>query len=234
MQIITAAQCRAARALLNWSQPELAERCGIHVQTISNFEKESSTPSKTTLGKISLVLQAANIEFIGQDGVRQRSSNLTHHAGQEGYWAFYEDVYKTVREDGGDIFVANVEESLFISWLGMERTMQHKRRMKEISRTKRLNFKILIEEGDTRLAIPEYATYRWTQKDRFADIPYYIYGDKMGVILFEENDVNVYVINNPKIAAAFKRQFMVIWDQSIEIPKEFAKLHDDYKDHEGI
>lgn len=30
MQIITAAQCRAARALLNWSQPNLAERCGIY------------------------------------------------------------------------------------------------------------------------------------------------------------------------------------------------------------
>lgn len=231
MQIITPAQCRAARALLNWSQPELAERCDIHVQTISNFEQSQSTPSKNTLEKISTVLQSANIEFIAQDGVRQRTSNLTHHAGQVGYWHFYEDVYQAVRENGGDIFVCNVEEGLFTRWLGDERTQQHKLRMKEIAKNKKLTFRILTEEGDTRLAIPEYATYRWTQKERFSDIPFYIYGEKMAVILFEEKDVNVYVINNPKIAAAFKRQFMVLWEQSIEIPKEMVKLHDDYKHH---
>ena len=48
-------------ALLNWSQPELAERCSIHVQTISNFEKESSTPSKNTLSKISITFDMAGV-----------------------------------------------------------------------------------------------------------------------------------------------------------------------------
>lgn len=41
MIIIIPAQCRAARALLNWSQPDLAERWDMHVQTISAFENES-------------------------------------------------------------------------------------------------------------------------------------------------------------------------------------------------
>lgn len=80
MQIITPAQCRAARALLNWSQPELAERCDIHVQTISNFEKESFTPSKTTLGKIISVLGVAGIEVTEDDGVKRRSQPIQQFA----------------------------------------------------------------------------------------------------------------------------------------------------------
>jgi transcriptional regulator with XRE-family HTH domain len=228
MQIITPAQCRAARALLNWSQPELAERCDIHVQTISNFEKETSSPSKTTLEKISLILQSANIEFIGQDGVRQRTSNMTTHHGQTGYWDFYEDIYKTVKEEGGDVFVCNVIEDVFTNWLTTERTLVHKRRMHDLLRDIKIDLRILVRDGDTHFAIPEVGTYRWTQKERFADIPYYIYGKKVAIILFEEHDVNVYVINNPKVAAAFKKQFKVIWDQSIEIPKELVKVHKKY------
>lgn len=231
MQIITPAQCRAARALLNWSQPELAERCDIHVQTISNFEKETSSPSKTTLEKISLILQSANIEFLGQDGVRQRTSTMTSHIGQAGYWDFYEDVYKTIKEEGGEIFVCNVMEDIFTKWLTKERTLIHKNRMRDLLNRIKIDFRILIMEGDTHFAIPEAATYRWTQKERFADIPYYIYGKKVAIILFEENDVNVHVINNPKVAAAFKKQFIVLWDQSIEIPKDLVKLHQKYEDH---
>ncbi|PZQ47696.1 MAG: XRE family transcriptional regulator [Micavibrio aeruginosavorus] len=221
MQIITAAQCRAARALLNWSQPELAERCDIHVQTISNFEKESSTPSKTTLEKIANVFDIANIEFLGNDGVRLKSSSISHYAGKNGYIDFYDDIYTTIRDYGGDIYVSNVDEILFTDWLGTENTMRHKARMLELSKTKAFTFQILVEEGDTRLGITEIARYKWTQKARFvADIPFYIYGHKLAIILFEPNDVNVYVMNNPKIAEAYRRQFKVIWDQGIHIPEE--------------
>jgi transcriptional regulator with XRE-family HTH domain len=69
MILISAAQCRAARALLNWSQPELAERCGMHVQTISAFESENSSPTKTTLGKITSTFEQAGIDFLNDKGV---------------------------------------------------------------------------------------------------------------------------------------------------------------------
>ncbi len=228
MQIITPAQCRAARALLNWSQPELAKRCDIHVQTISNFEKESSTPSKTTLEKITNVLESANIQFIEKDGVRIKSSSLTHFAGQTGFWDFYEDIYKTMKENGGAIQVANADEVLFTDWLGHENTMLHKQRMDNINKQNPFNFQILIQEGDTRFAITEVAKYRWMQKARYSDIPFYIYGKKFAIILFEEKDVNVYVINNPEIAEAYRRQFQVIWDQSIEIPTHLHKNMDKF------
>lgn len=228
MQIMTPAQCRAARALLNWSQPELAERCDIHVQTISNFEKESGSPSKTTLEKISLVFESSNIQFIEQDGVRLKTSSLTHYAGQAGYHEFYEDVYKTTRDNGSDIQVANVDEILFTDWLGIDIALKHKQRMHDLWKETPFTFQILVEEGDTDLGIAEIAQYKWTQKSRFADIPFYIYGQKLAIILFEDSDVNVYVINNPKIADAYRRQFKVLWDQGIPIPPELHKNIDKF------
>lgn len=229
MQIITAAQCRAARALLNWSQPNLAERCDVHVQTISNFEKESSTPSKTTLEKISATLENANIQLIGSDGVRIKSSSFAHYTGQAGYIEFYHDIYKTMNQHGGNIYVCNVNEVVFTDWLGEEETLLHKRRMVEIWKKKPFTFQILIEEGDTNFAITEVAQYKWTQKAHFSDIPFYIYGQKLAILLFEKNDVNVYVINSPKIAEAYRRQFKVIWDQGIAVPSDVHTNIDKFK-----
>lgn len=78
MLIISPAQCRAARALLNWSQPVLAEECNLHVQTISNFEKNSKIPSKRTLEIIYATYLKNNIVFYENDGVQRRTNNVIH------------------------------------------------------------------------------------------------------------------------------------------------------------
>jgi transcriptional regulator with XRE-family HTH domain len=65
-------QCRAARALLNWSQAELAERAGVAKQTLADFERGARSPYPRTLGDIKEALEAEGIEFMngGSPGVR--------------------------------------------------------------------------------------------------------------------------------------------------------------------
>lgn len=46
--ILSAAQCRAARGLLGWSQQKLANTSGIAVNTIINFERGHSQPRVDT------------------------------------------------------------------------------------------------------------------------------------------------------------------------------------------
>lgn len=231
MQIITSAQCRAARALLDWSQPELAQRCDIHVQTISNFEKESSAPSKTTLEKIYTVFEYANIEFIGKDGVIKRSSNMKTYSGQQGYWDFYDDIYETIKNEisAREIYVCNVQEDIFTDWL-RHKGIPHKQRMMKLLEVNKFTERILVEEGDTHFVVPEYAEYKWMPKAMFSDIPFYIYGKKLAIIIFEKDDVTIYVINDPKITNAYKKQFNVLWQVSKEIPKDLLKVHKRYED----
>jgi transcriptional regulator with XRE-family HTH domain len=74
---ITAAQCRAARAMLQWSVRALAEKAGVRPATISNFETGKSSPNRSTRAAIQRALEAAGIEFTNgaKPGVRL-SQNL--------------------------------------------------------------------------------------------------------------------------------------------------------------
>jgi len=69
---MTPAQCRAARALLDWTQPRLAEAAALGLSTVVDFERERRTVSTDTLASIQSALEAAGVEFINgtQPGVR--------------------------------------------------------------------------------------------------------------------------------------------------------------------
>ncbi len=81
-------QCRAARALLNWSQADLAERAKVAKQTLADFERGARTPYARTLVDIRAALEAAGIEFIapngGGAGVRWRENPAKAVADSEG------------------------------------------------------------------------------------------------------------------------------------------------------
>ena len=66
------AQCRAARALLNWSQEDLVRASGITKKTIADLERGATTPRAQTLDQILAAFKAAGIEFLhgNRPGVR--------------------------------------------------------------------------------------------------------------------------------------------------------------------
>jgi len=66
--MITGAQVRAAKALLNWSGSVLAERAGIAISTIRRIESiDGVLPSASVrvLQAIQAALEDAGVEFIG-------------------------------------------------------------------------------------------------------------------------------------------------------------------------
>ena len=72
------AQLRAARALLNWNQTELADLAGVSVETIKRLERIGGTLDATkvsTLDAITKALNKAGVEFTDGDapGVQLKS-----------------------------------------------------------------------------------------------------------------------------------------------------------------
>jgi transcriptional regulator with XRE-family HTH domain len=69
---ILPAQCRAARALLGWSQAQLAHEAAVSKQTLVDFERGARQPYPRTLADIRAALEAAGVEFTNGDapGVR--------------------------------------------------------------------------------------------------------------------------------------------------------------------
>ena len=68
ISMVTAAQCRAARGLLDWSQQKLADEAGVGVVTIRQLEAGAHAPRRATLDVIRRCLGAAGIEFIDENG----------------------------------------------------------------------------------------------------------------------------------------------------------------------
>ena len=58
------AQVRAARALLDWTQPDLAAAADIALATLKRFEIGHSKPIKTVKTAIVRALEAEGIEFL--------------------------------------------------------------------------------------------------------------------------------------------------------------------------
>jgi transcriptional regulator with XRE-family HTH domain len=67
-------QCRAGRALLNWSQEELAKRARVAKQTLADFERGARSPYPRTLADIREALESEGVQFTNGDapGVRLR------------------------------------------------------------------------------------------------------------------------------------------------------------------
>jgi transcriptional regulator with XRE-family HTH domain len=64
---LTPGQCRAARALVGWSQDQLATASHVAKATIANFELGKRTPYGRTLDDLIAALEAAGVEFTNGD-----------------------------------------------------------------------------------------------------------------------------------------------------------------------
>jgi predicted transcriptional regulator len=69
-------QCRAGRAILSWSQAELATKSGVTSKAIAEFEVGKRTPIGSSQSAIQRAFEAAGLEFTngGEPGVKRRGT----------------------------------------------------------------------------------------------------------------------------------------------------------------
>lgn len=93
--MISAAQCRAARAMLSWSQDELATNAQVARATIADFERRERDPVRNNLFSIISAFEASGITFIEEGdegaGVRLKQPELEY--------------INSVRLRGGDVII---------------------------------------------------------------------------------------------------------------------------------
>jgi transcriptional regulator with XRE-family HTH domain len=65
--MISSAQCRAARALLDWPQQKLADAAQVGIVTVRQFEG-GSQPRRATLDVLRRALEGAGVIFVEENG----------------------------------------------------------------------------------------------------------------------------------------------------------------------
>jgi transcriptional regulator with XRE-family HTH domain len=214
----TIEQIRAARALLDWSQSDLAEHADLSQTGIARIENGTNQPNSQTLNKIKSAFENAEIEFLGTSGLRKKSGEIKTYRGTEGFRAFMNDVYETTKEHGGEIRVSNVNEKNWYKWMGEEEYKAHAERMKAIK--EKFSFKIIIEDGDWFFIANEFAEYRWFPKELFNDQSFYAYGSKLALINFKTDDVIIMILDQKNFTSSFAILFDIAWNYVAKKPQK--------------
>ena len=66
--LVTPAQSRAARGLLDWSQEQLAAAAHVGLSTIRDFERGKRVPTHNNLRAVQLAFDAVGVELIPPNG----------------------------------------------------------------------------------------------------------------------------------------------------------------------
>ena len=168
---ISGRQIRAARALLDLSREELAQRCGITMITIRNMESEAVEPQGKTLAAILGVFDREGVEFQADDGVCMRKHQMRTYSGKSGYRQLIDHIYETLK-NGGRIRQFNFGDARYVP-IAEDLAIEHIKRMGQI---KGLDARALVPEGEIGTPV-SYCSYRTLDAIYKHTAPWYLYGD---------------------------------------------------------
>ena len=217
----TGKQIKAARALADMQQDELAKLIGLTPQAVRKIEDGAVQPREGTMSDIVSVFTARGIEFTEYQGVRFRPEGVQILNGREGLISLMEDIYDSCKRGvAGDIVLAGAPEDEFQRILGdYDETY-----LANMSSVPNLKMRALIKEGDTNVVSSGYCEYRWAPKEQFQAVPFYAYDDKLAIVVFQADPApRIFMIQSKTIAEAYRRQFESMWENAKKIPEGKSK-----------
>jgi transcriptional regulator with XRE-family HTH domain len=198
--LATIEQIRAARALLGWSQKDLADRAGLSQTGIARLENGSHKPTTQTLDKILDAFNDSGIEFI-QDGLIRRDDSIRTITGDNCYLRLLEDVEKTFSACDG-------KKELLI-WCADDR--ESPPAVNDAYRALRragVKMRQLVAEGNDWLMGP-LEEYRALPKNFFVNVVKLSYGDKFATI--NSAGTRIIIHKDSEAAESHRDIFELLW-----------------------
>lgn len=219
----TIEQIRAARALLDWSQSDLAEHAGLSQTGIARIENGTNKPNSSTLEKINNAFDQSDIEFLGESGLRKRSGEVRTLRGNNAMSDFLDDVYETAvkygtKENPTEVFLSNVVHENWIKWMGAERWQNHTDRMTKDKDV--MDVRIIVKEGDYNFPAQAYSQYKWFPEHFFSDKSFYSYYDKLAFLNFGADGIRIDIMQNKDFAKGYRDLFIIAWDAIAKWPEK--------------
>jgi transcriptional regulator with XRE-family HTH domain len=214
--MISLSQIRAARALLDWTQNDLAQRSGLSLRALNSIERGLAVPRIDTLRFIQETFEKENIEFGENDGVRRKTERLdiVKWEGAEYLNQHLIDVVRELNAPGSEVLYNLASEEIHADL----RPQVLDDYFSHIAKY-RITERVLLATGEKWIISPP-PCYRWMKPENFNHVCYIVYGDNVAFQILSKPH-RVIIIRNPGIADMFRRQFDFNW-ASAETPW-FAK-----------
>ena len=212
MQKISAAQSKAGRVFLEWSQEDLAKNTGLSLSTIRSFENGMS-PRASTLRQICKTLERSGIEFTEGGGVKPRSDYVRMYMGHDSCNQFFEDVIQTIQEQRGDIVCVAQSQNMMIQSLGLspQKRFEYLEALGKIT-----SIKCIVPDAVPASQVPTIQ-FRTLPKHYTGPWSYYVFGDKYAHILQEGSSFCFVVFHKPIAAHDYHNHFLALWNQAMPI-----------------
>lgn len=209
---LLARQIKAARALLDWSQDDLAAQSDLSIATIRKLELGHISPRGQTTHALRNAFEKAGLEFLEPDGVRHRPDDIIIFQGKDGFRDFYDDIFYTVSKKKCEVVVVCPDEQPVSSALGDFRFM-HMERMTRLKDA--INFRCILTHNPHDIPATGYCEYRHMSRHYVDSVPFYIYDDKYAIIVFDTPvSPKVTVLRSMTVAHEFLKMFNSMWDKS--------------------
>lgn len=206
--MISSKQIKAARALLGWTQTELAEASGLHLNAINKIENDMGEARQSSLGSIKMACEYAGIRFRGQRGVELKEDvfETIRVEGKDFLSRFIDDVLVCFKNSQDELLCCTPDEKLF-NTLDPSQSARYYDRMKKIGFKER----ILTRQGYNHFA-HNAENYRWLAPSALGKIAYTVYADR---VVFTNWDLReTLIIRNKPLAETFRSQFEFLWSQA--------------------
>jgi DNA-binding XRE family transcriptional regulator len=213
--MITPTQMRAARAMLDVPQGHVAEHLGIAANTLSKIESGQSDVSMSRMSDIQRFYEREGIAFMENDGVKWNNETFKIFKGDEDFRAFYDDLYNTVKDFGGDVCLYNGVSELVINSLGKDFVAKQQKRMSEIE--KAFSYRVIVEYGDSTFFGSSYCEYKWMSQEFFNNKAFFVFGNKVAFANFDDG-VQIIMIEQSDIAQNHRVLFDLAWNELAQDP----------------
>lgn len=201
-------QVKAARALLEWRQEDLAALSGISLATINKLERNIVSPRAFTLEILQKTFQKSGVEFTEGPGVRLSDGLFSMNVldGKAALPDLLDDIFDALKDKGGEVLLSGVDESLWDDYANV--VQAHQARLRKY----KIGTRALLRDGDTNYlaGVDPLKTYRWISKELFTQMLYFVYGGNFAIVVWGK-PIRVVILRNQLIAETFRRQFEINW-----------------------
>jgi transcriptional regulator with XRE-family HTH domain len=211
--MISIKQIRAARALLGWSQQELADAAMLSKNAIAQLEQGQVEPRTATLESIASAFLKVGIEFIDSSGVRLMENRIEvkRYDGEGCVELYLRNIFDEV--DGGDEVLVNGIEEHRLQAAAPEAAADYFKRAREL----KIRERIITPDDNHFFYEYDNISYRTLSHDYVGAVPHVIYGNTVAIWTWGP-PTQIVLLRDKAVADSFRRMFELQW--KVAKPKE--------------